>query len=53
MPCAADYELGIGNETQRHRRQTLEAILADAHECEPFLQGSAHQVTSGVNACGF
>jgi hypothetical protein len=53
MPCAADDELGIRNETARRGRQTIEPILADADEREPFLHCSAHEVTSGMNACGF
>jgi hypothetical protein len=53
MPCAADDELGISDETPRHGRQAVDTILTDADEREPSLRGSAHEVTSGMNACGF
>ena len=51
MPRAADDELGVRNETPGYGRETVETILADADEREPFLCGRAHAVISVAHAC--
>jgi hypothetical protein len=51
MPGTTDNELGIRDEAPRNGRESVETILADADEREPFLCGRAHASCSGVNAC--
>ena len=52
MPRPADDKLGIGDEPPRNGRETVETILADADEREPFLAGG-HAALSGTGACAF
>jgi hypothetical protein len=49
MPRPADNELGLGDEPPRNRRETVNTILTDTDEREPFLAG-AH---AAISACAF
>jgi len=50
MPRTADDQHGVGNQAPRNGRKTVETILADADEREPFVAGP-HAAISGLSSC--
>jgi hypothetical protein len=51
MPRTADDELGVGNETPRYGRETVETILTDTDKREPAVIGCVHLRALGPSAC--